>query len=308
MPLGCHNAKVRWVRPGGTMDTIAVTGGNGKIGGAILNELGDRGYQAVNLARGKRREEISDSYYTTDLLNPGEVYGSISRSEAEAIIHMGTIPHPNNDPGWKTFQSNAMSAYHVLEAAGALGLDAVCLASSINALGYDFQQANTEVEYLPVDEEHPLTPRDPYSIGKHALEVAADGFGRMPNGPRTISSLRYPAVLSTSDLDGRGWVSETPETVSAEFDESGNDLFAYLHLDDAATIAVDAVEADYDGHDAFWAVAADTATAVPTPELVATVYPETEVRRELDDHQALISTEKAHDMLGWEPERSWRDA
>jgi len=39
---------------------------------------------------------------------------------------------------------------------------------------------------------------------------------------------------------------------------------------DAATIAVDAVEADYRGHEAFWAVAADTTTSVPTPELIYT--------------------------------------
>lgn len=289
------------------MDTIAVTGGNGKIGKAILRELSDREYRAVNLARGKAREDISDAYYTTDLLNPGEVYGSIARSGADAIIHMGTIPHPNNDPGWKTFQSNAMSAYHVLEAAGELGLDAVCLASSINAFGYDFQDANAEVEYLPVDEDHPVTPRDPYAIGKRAMEITGDGFGRMPNGPRTISSLRYPAVLSRDDLKGRGWGSETISEVAESFDDSGNDLFAYLHLDDAATIAVAAVEADYRGHEVFWAVASDSATAVSTPELVARIYPETEVRGEFEKEQGLISIEKARELLEWEPERTWRD-
>jgi nucleoside-diphosphate-sugar epimerase len=132
------------------MDTIAVTGGNGKIGKAILRELQARDYHAVNLARGKRREDVSDSYLTTDLLNPGKVYGSIARSNADAVIHMGTIPHSDNHPGWKTYESNVMSTYHVLEATTELGLDSACVASSINAMGYDFGTGNTAVEYLPI--------------------------------------------------------------------------------------------------------------------------------------------------------------
>jgi len=289
------------------MDSIAVTGGNGKIGKAILRELDERGYHAVNLARGERREEVSDSYYTVNLLNPGEVYGSLARSDADAVIHMGTIPHPDNHPGWMTYESNAMSTYHVLEAATELDLEAACVASSINALGYDFQNVHAQVEYLPVDEDHPVTPRDPYSIGKHAIEVTADGFGRTPDAPQPISSLRYPIVLSTEDLIHRGWGRETIEDITRTFDETNNDLFTYLHLSDAAAIAVDAVEADFDGHEVFWAVAADTNTAVSTPDLLSTIYARTEVKRDLNGFESLISTEKARDLLDWVPERSWRD-
>jgi nucleoside-diphosphate-sugar epimerase len=289
------------------MDTVVVTGGNGKIGEAILRELQDREYRAVNLARGKRREDVSDSYFRTDLLNAGEVYGSLARSDADAIIHMGTIPSPRGHPGWRTYESNAMSTYHVLEAATELGLDAACVASSINAIGYDFQDANTHVEYLPVDEEHPVTPRDPYAISKHAIEVTADGFGRTPGAPTTISSLRYPAVLNEEQLRARDWGDSTTEEIKRTFDDSANDLFTYIHLDDAAAIAVDAVEADYRGHEVFWAVAADTVSTVPTPELIEAVYPETELRESLTGHDGLISIEKARTLLDWEPEYSWRD-
>jgi len=289
------------------METIAVTGGNGKIGEAILRTLRDRGYRAVNLARGKRREEVSDEYRTTDLLAAGEVYGSLAAADADAVIHMGTIPSPVNHPGWKTYQSNVMSTYHVLEAATELGVEAACVASSINAIGYDFQAANTHVEYLPVDEDHPRTPRDPYAIAKHAIEITADGFGRMADAPRTISSLRYPWVATGEELRER-YVGrdDAVEELAAAFDDTGNDLFTYVHIEDAAAIAVDAVEADFAGHEVFWAVADDTTTTVPTPDLVEAISPDVEVRTELTGHDGLVSVAKARERLEWTPEHSWR--
>jgi nucleoside-diphosphate-sugar epimerase len=80
-----------------SVETVAVTGGNGRIGKAVLNELtGD--YRTANLARGKRREEVSDAYLTTDLTDAGEVYGSLAHGGADAVVHMGTIPTPLGHP------------------------------------------------------------------------------------------------------------------------------------------------------------------------------------------------------------------
>jgi len=140
-------------------NTIAVTGGNGRLGEHILKDLNDHGYQTVDVARGKRREEISDRYITTDLTDPGEVYGALVKSDADAVIHMGTIPSPTSHPGYVTFENNVMSSYHILEAAMGLGIDRVCLPSSINAMGASFQEKPIQVSYVPVDEDHPLTPR-----------------------------------------------------------------------------------------------------------------------------------------------------
>ncbi|MFC7196396.1 hypothetical protein ACFQL4_20090 [Halosimplex aquaticum] len=71
---------------------------------------------------------------------------------------MGTIPNPDGNPQYRTYESNTMSAMHVLEASEALGLESCCLASSINAMGAEHQQRPPQVEYLPVDEAHPGRP------------------------------------------------------------------------------------------------------------------------------------------------------
>ncbi|MEY7850611.1 NAD-dependent epimerase/dehydratase family protein [Natrarchaeobius sp. A-rgal3] len=291
-----------------SIERVAVTGGNGKIGEAILAEFAEHGYETVNIARGKRREDVSDEFRSTDLLDAGETYGSIARSDADAIVHMGTIPGPTNHPGFRTYESNVMSAYHVLEASHELGLESVVLPSSINAMGAAYQEAPTDVRYLPVDEDHPLTPRDPYATSKHAMEATADGFGRLPGAP-TISSLRYPWVATDDEL--REEFAETDrslEGLEAAWHHTTRDVvFSYLHIDDAASIARLAAEAEFDGHEAFWAVAADTSTDVPSERLAEEYFPEAAVESPLEGHETLISVEKAEEFLDWTPERSWRE-
>jgi len=287
-----------------SIDRVAVTGGNGTIGEAILREFADAGYETVDIARGKRREEVADGYRTTDLLDAGETYGSLAASDADAVVHMGTIPWPRSHPEHVTFESNAMSTYHVLEAATELGLEAVVLPSSINVMGADFQSAPTDVRYLPVDEDHPLTPRDPYALGKQTTEALGDGFGRRPDAPQ-VASLRYPWVATDERLRER--IVETDRSLDAVRQRGRSTLFSYLHVADAATIARRAVETDFDGHEAFWAVAADTNVDPPSERLAAECYPDAEVRGSLDGNESLISTDKARELLGWEPERSWRE-
>lgn len=292
-----------------TISTIAVTGGNGKIGSAILEHLADHGYETANISRGKRSEEVSDTYVTTDLLDAGETYSAIAKTGADAVIHMGTIPDPYSNPDYRVYESSVMSATHVLEAADSLGLESVCLPSSINAIGSEHQERDVNVKRLPVDENHPRTPDDAYGIAKHAMEVTADGIGRRPSTNLTIASLRYPWV--TTDEEMREHFAEADRSLEAlerVHPATGRDvLFSYLAVNDATAIARKAVEADFDGHEAFWAVAGDTTAAAPTADIAAEYYPNVEVRTNFNGHEALVDLSKAAKLLNWEPQHSWRN-
>lgn len=292
-----------------SLSTVAVTGGNGKIGRAILEDLNDEGYETANIARGKRREDVSDAYITTDLLDAGETYGAIAKTGADAVIHMGTIPDPYSNPQFRTYKSNAMSAAHVLEASESLDLDVCCLASSINAMGAEHQTRPPQVEYLPIDEQHPRTPDDIYGIAKHAMEVTAAGFGRRSDSDLSISTLRYPWVPNEEEIV-ESFV-EPDRSMAALHDDnawSGRDvMFSYIHIDDACSIALKAVEADFSGHESFWAVAGDTTAEVPTESVVTEFFPEAEVRNSFEEFEALFDLSKAEALLDWTPEHSWRD-
>ena len=289
-----------------SIERVAVTGGNGKIGGAILSELTGRGYETVNVGRGDRRESVADDYRSADLVDADATADALAASDADAVVHMGTIPSPVDHPGHVTFESNAMSAYHVLNAAADLGFEAVVLPSSINVMGADYQDAPTEVSYLPVDEDHPLTPRDPYALGKQTTEALGEGFARRSEMPQ-IASLRYPWVATSEQLRSKFTARNRSLASLGQAPKSRSTLFSYLHIADAATIARRAIEADFDGHEAFWAVAADTNAAVTSARLVEAFYEEATVRGNLNGNDALISIEKARSMLDWTPEYSWRD-
>lgn len=292
------------VRP----DAVAVTGGTGRIGPALLDRLRARGYRTVNLSRGGSAG-AADAGIRADVTDPGDVYGALATADVDAVVHLAAIPRPTNDPGHVVFESSVTGTYHVLEAAAALGAERVCLASSLSALGAGFEPDPVRVEYLPVDEFHPLSPSNPYGLGKQVAEVTADGVARRPGAPQ-IASIRFPWV--TTDEDLRETFVEADRTLdglreSGFLHEARNTLFAYLHREDAAELVCRTLETDFGGHERFWAAAADTNVELPTADLVAAVFPDAEVRGSFEGNESLLNTAKARRTLGWEPTRSWRE-
>jgi nucleoside-diphosphate-sugar epimerase len=295
-------------------ESVAVTGGNGRIGKHVLDHLTTAGYRTVNLSRGKRDETYSDAYIKTDLLDAGEVYGALAKSDADTVVHLGMIPTPDQTPGYRTYESNVMSSYHVLEAAGELGIDTVALASSFSAIGGGFEPDLITVDYLPIDEDHRLTPSNPYAMGKQTLEIAADGFARRStDAPETIASLRFPWVVD-DDLAQETFV-EADRTLaglrnSAHFHTQRNTLCGYVHVTDAVALVEAAIEASFAGHERLWVSAPDTSAETPSAELAAELYSDADYRGQTGDdgspYTALIDTTKAERLLGWEPTWSWR--
>jgi nucleoside-diphosphate-sugar epimerase len=45
----------------------------------------------------------------------------------------------------------------------------------------------------------------------------------------------------------------------------------------------------------------------PSAELLAKVYPQTDLRKQLSTYETLLSIDKAREVLGFEPQHSWRD-
>ncbi len=45
----------------------------------------------------------------------------------------------------------------------------------------------------------------------------------------------------------------------------------------------------------------------PNAELLAEVFPDVPLARDVGEHETLLSIDKARELLGYEPEHSWRD-
>ena len=66
------------------------------------------------------------------------------------------------------------------------------------------------------------------------------------------------------------------------------------------------LEADFVGHEAFFINSLDTISNTKSEELIKTFYPESEIKKDLEDYETLISVEKAIKLLGWDPQATWR--
>ena len=287
-----------------SIDTVLVTGATGRIGPTVVDRLDQ--YRVVGNSRSGGA--VGDAHLQGDMTDPGDVYGVLARSDADAVVHLGMLSDPTGTPGHVTFDSSVRSSYLVLEASAALGVESVVLASSMSALGAGFDPDPVRLSSLPVDEDHPLTPRDPYGLAKQVMEVTAAGVGRREDAP-TITSFRAPWMPRESEI--RAQFVEADRSLSAVREHESyhairNTLFAYLHAADAADLVACAVKADHEGHEVVWAAAPDTTVDCPTQELVEREYPDVEVQTEFEGYESLVSTAKAKRLLGWEATRTWR--
>jgi hypothetical protein len=61
------------------------------------------------------------------------------------------------------------------------------------------------------------------------------------------------------------------------------------------------------GANVFIIANSDTVMSRPNSELLAEVFPDVPVKKQLGPNETLLSIEKARRVLGYEPQHSWRD-
>jgi nucleoside-diphosphate-sugar epimerase len=119
---------------------IAVTGGNGKLGKAVVHRLEAAGHEVLTLdsvgARGDKftRVDLSDYGQTVDALS------SIDNrhSGLDAVVHLAAIPAGGLAPDSATFANNMLATFNVFQAARRAGIKRVVYASSETLLGIPF--------------------------------------------------------------------------------------------------------------------------------------------------------------------------
>lgn len=272
---------------------IAVTGGSGRIGAYVIEELLAEGHVPVNLDR-QHPEKRRCRTRIVDLLDLGEVYGALQG--ADAVIHLAGINAPGAYPNEKVFQINVMSTYNVLEAAAGLGIAKAAIASSESIYGYCYAENRFAPLELPVDESHPLLPQECYGLSKIACEQTAAMFHRRCG--MQVVSLRFGHVPLPGEYE---WL--------ARHEGASRFLWSYVDVRDAARAARLAVEAEGVGCEAVNVTADDTCSPLDNAELLRRFYPSLADRhaQRLSGHGAWSSNAKAKRLLGWQPLYGWRN-
>ncbi len=283
------------------MTRIAVTGGSGKLGRAVVLDLAEHGYDVVNLDRVPPAADAPGDFLLVDLTDYGQVVQALSRiedryDEVDGVVHLAAFPAPGLVPNTTTFVNNITATHHVFAAARAVGITNVVWASSETVLGLPF---DTPPPYIPVDEDYHPRPESSYSLAKTLEEEMAGQFCRWEPELKMIG-LRFSNVMYPEDYAEFGSFDADPMLRKWN-------LWGYIDARDGAQACRRALELDATGRDVFVIANADTVMSTPSAELAERVFPGVEVRGEVTGTQTLLSIEKARRVLGYEPQHSWRD-
>lgn len=268
---------------------IAVTGASGGIGRAIVQEAERRRHRVVGIDR-EEHPDVAANESRRFVLGEMNDFKTLIDAFAgcDAVIHMAAIPSPGRHPDHVVHNNNVVGSYNVLQAAADSGIKRVCQASSVNAIGHAFSQ-KPRYDYFPIDEKHPNYSEDPYSLSKWICEQQADAFARRyPD--MVIASMRFHFVCDERSIAAR-YYNPNPD--------KAKHLWAYTRRDAAADACLLSLQAPFAGHEAFYIVAPDTTSEIPSRELAARYLPEVPLRNGWDAHQSFFDSSKAERVLGW---------
>jgi nucleoside-diphosphate-sugar epimerase len=275
---------------------VVVTGGSGLLGVWVVKEFLASGYEVVN-ADIRRSVEPGVRTVVTDLEDLGEVYGVLQG--ADAVIHLAAIPQAYTHSNERTFRNNAMTTYNVLEAAAGLGIQKAVIASSESSYGLVFPLKRLDPLYVPIDEAHPQLPEDSYGLSKIVNEQTADMFHRRTG--MQVVSFRLGNVITPDTYAKFPSFIHKPE-------ERDVILWSYIDARDAGVACRLAVEVDGLGSVALNLANDETSMDIKTRELLAARYPNViDIRAPLDGFETLLDSSKAKQLLGWKPQRRWRE-
>ncbi|MGI8714574.1 MAG: NAD-dependent epimerase/dehydratase family protein [Solirubrobacteraceae bacterium] len=284
------------------MTKIAVTGGSGKAGRAVVRDLFQQGHEVLNIdlvgSPESNHPEDSIPFLRADITDFGEALEALSGGDTlpgiEAVVHLAAIPSPAHSTAAQVFDVNANSTYAVFAAAQRLGLQKVVWASSETTLGLPFP---SPPDYAPVDEAH-IRPETSYALSKVVGEELARTFNRWSGIP--IIGLRFSNVMVRADY----------EKFAAWQDDAHArkwNLWGYVDESHVTQSVRCALAADLDRADSFIIAAADTVMQRPSRELMAEVFPDVPLADRVTGNDTLLDITRAREILGYDPQFSWRD-
>jgi len=274
------------------MTKVVVTGGSGKLGHHVINELLDHAYEVLSLDKLAPQNPRCPAWIA-DLRNSGALYEALSH--ADGVIHLGAYQKPGLVSDTETFSNNMTATYNVLKAAADLDIKHVVIASSVAAFGFLYAPRIWTPAYLPLDEDHPCKPQDPYGLSKLLGEKVADGLAASHG--MSILSLRFPGV--NFDL--------SYGTFPERWKEPGARLggfWSYIDARDAATACRLALETTIEGHTVLNVAAPASTMREPTDELIRRFVPGVRKKRELTGNWSGMDSTKAEALLGFRAKHS----
>lgn len=239
-----------------TTNRILVTGGAGYIGSHVVKLLGERGYRPVsldNLSTGNREAVLCGDLVEADLGDEGAVRDTLRRCRPRAVMHLAAsikVAESVRKP-LEYYRNNALNTFRLLELLLEEGVRLFIFSSTAAVYGIP--------ESVPVDENAPLLPINPYGASKAMCEYLLKDTA-LARDLRFVS-LRY---FNVAGADERGRIGQRYDeashlitralkTAKGELDRlriygtdydtrDGTCVRDYIHVDDIAEAHLLALE------------------------------------------------------------------
>ena len=293
---------------------VLVTGARGKVGVAAVVELHRAGHEVTAtdlIAPGEGAVPPGAArYLQADLTDAGSADALVRGMDA--VVHAGAIPVPLHHPPHVLFANNVMAGFNVVEACVRWQVPRLVNLSSETVTGFVFAERRILPTKLPIDEQTPCAPQDPYGFGKQVIEQWCDAA--VARSELSVISIRPSWVQRDAEDYERnvGPMVRDPDQPSLGF-------WSYTDNEDLAVAIRLAVEVTSTGHEVVYVAQPDNATNRHLDDLVATAFPDEGI--EVSDPgqpgdtppntagtgRSGIDSSKARRLLGWSPTRSWRD-
>jgi nucleoside-diphosphate-sugar epimerase len=273
---------------------IAITGASGSLGRYAVQEVLNAGHQVVAIDRVKaaRLPETVPSWII-DIGDLGQVCGAFRG--CDSVLHLAAIPSPIGFPPEVVFSNNTIGTFNVLEAAAILGIKKVVSISSCSALGVAWGLLPVPLEYVPIDEDHPLLPQDAYGLSKQVGEAICEAFHRRTGGDAL--SLRFPLIWD------REAFPDSLRNMAKDEVVARHTLWSFIDIRDAATACRLALETPNLGAQAFYLTAPETFVTTPSAELAERHFPTLrEIRADRSGHWSFHDCTRAERLLGFKPQ------
>jgi UDP-arabinose 4-epimerase len=302
--------------------SILIVGGAGYIGSQTAKQVAAAGHRPVvfdNLVYGHRWAVKWGPLVEGDLADPPAIRRALEAHAVTAVIHFAAYAYVGEsmtDPG-KYFRNNVAGTINLLDGMVAAGVRDIVFSSTCATYG--------EPERVPIAEDHPQRPVNPYGESKLAVERMLRWYGQ-------AHGLRYAALryfnAAGADPDGELGEDHAPEThliplaiAAAQGRGAPLSLFGtdyptpdgtavrdYIHVADLAEAHLAALAA-LDGGESALRLNLGTGRGSSVREVIAAVekatgrpVPLREVGRRAGDPPVLVAdARQAGQRLGWKP-------
>jgi UDP-glucose-4-epimerase GalE len=308
-----------------TRDAVLVTGGAGYIGSHTCKALARAGYVPItydNFVHGHRWAVRWGPLVEGDISDRQLLEWAIKEHAVKAVIHFAGYAYVGESMSRpaKYFENNVANTLTLLEAMRICGVHDIVFSSTCATYGMPLQ--------LPITEDHPQEPINPYGESKRVAEKMLHWWGKA-HGLRW-TALRYFNAAG-ADLEGDIGEDHRPEThliplalASATGDRDVLEIYGsdypthdgtavrdYIHVADLASAHVAALRRLQGGGEST-AMNLGTGKGYSIREVITMIervsgrkVPVRQAARRAGDPPMLVAgAHLAHELLGWQPQHS----